>query len=204
MSPQQVWCRAAGPRIVATSTNPRFGSHQGPSPAGRSSSPSGRSRQWSRSMIGSQGWTCIVTTSWRASAGLGRAVAGSSREGAVHDHDGRAAVLKEWLADRQVQLVAMEATGVYWKPVLLRAGGAVHVVAVQRAARQEGPGPQDRLCDAEWLADVAAHGMVRPSFVPPPPIRELRELTRYRKTQIDARAPRSNAWRRSSKTRGSS
>src|SRR5207302_2746842 len=43
------------------------------------------------------------------------------------------------------------------------------------------------MSDAEWLADVAAHGMVRPSFVPPPPIRELRELTRYRKTQIDAR-----------------
>lgn len=44
------------------------------------------------------------------------------------------------------------------------------------------------MSDAEWLADVAAHGMVRPSFVPPPPIRELRELTRYRKRQIDARA----------------
>jgi hypothetical protein len=44
------------------------------------------------------------------------------------------------------------------------------------------------MSDAEWLADVAAHGMVRPSFVPPPPVRELRELTRYRKTQITVRA----------------
>ena len=44
------------------------------------------------------------------------------------------------------------------------------------------------MSDAEWLAEVAAHGMVRPSFVPPLPIRELRELTRYRKTQLDARA----------------
>jgi transposase len=50
------------------------------------------------------------------------------------------------------------------------------------------PGRKTDLSDAEWLADVAAHGMVRPSFVPPLPIRELRELTRYRKTQIDARA----------------
>src|SRR6266704_1448396 len=50
------------------------------------------------------------------------------------------------------------------------------------------PGRKTGLSDAEWLADVAAHGMVRPSFVPPPPIRELRELTRYRKRQIDARA----------------
>ncbi|MHB8660197.1 MAG: IS110 family transposase, partial [Solirubrobacteraceae bacterium] len=49
------------------------------------------------------------------------------------------------------------------------------------------PGRKTDLSDAEWLADVAAHGMVRPSFVPPLPIRELRELTRYRKTQIDAR-----------------
>lgn len=49
------------------------------------------------------------------------------------------------------------------------------------------PGRKTDLSDAEWLADVAAHGMVRPSFVPPPLIRALRELTRYRKTQIDAR-----------------
>lgn len=49
------------------------------------------------------------------------------------------------------------------------------------------PGRKTDMSDAEWLADVAAHGMVRPSFVPPPPIRELRELTRDRKTQIDAR-----------------
>ncbi len=49
------------------------------------------------------------------------------------------------------------------------------------------PGRKTDLSDAEWLADVAAHGMIRPSFVPPPAIRQLRELTRYRKTQIDAR-----------------
>jgi transposase len=50
------------------------------------------------------------------------------------------------------------------------------------------PGRKTDLTDAEWLADVAAHGMVRASFVPPPQIRELRELTRYRKTQVDVRA----------------
>ena len=50
------------------------------------------------------------------------------------------------------------------------------------------PGRKTDLSDAEWLADVAAHGMVRPSFVPPPAIRELRELTRYRKSQVDVRA----------------
>ena len=50
------------------------------------------------------------------------------------------------------------------------------------------PGRKTDMSDAEWLADVAAHGMIRASFVPPPPIRELRELTRYRKTQTDVRA----------------
>ncbi len=101
---------------------------------------------------------------------------------------GGLAALAEWLAGHAVALAAMEATRVYLEAGLLRARGPVRAVAVQRASRQERPGPQNRMSDAEWLADVAAHGMVRPSFVPPPPIRELRELTRYRKTQIDVRA----------------
>lgn len=90
------------------------------------------------------------------------------------------AELAAWLADSQVGTATMEATGVYWKPVPeLWLVNATHVKRV--------PGRKTELSDAEWLADVAAHGMVRPNFVPPPPIRELRELTRYRKTQIDAR-----------------
>ena len=70
LCPQQVWCRAAGPRIVAASTNPRFGSYQGLSPAGRSSTPSGRRQPCSRSMIASPGSTCIATVSSRAFASL--------------------------------------------------------------------------------------------------------------------------------------
>jgi len=96
--------------------------------------------------------------------------------------------LEAWLADRRVELVAMEATGVYWKPVLyaLESRFAVWLCNARNVRRV--PGRKTDLSDAEWLADVAAHGMIRPSFVPPPPIRELRELTRYRRTQIDARA----------------
>jgi transposase len=96
--------------------------------------------------------------------------------------------LEAWLGDRQVELVAMEATGVYWKPVLyaLESRFAVWLCNARNVRRV--PGRKTDLSDAEWLADVAAHGMIRPSFVPPPPIRELRELTRYRRTQIDARA----------------
>jgi len=72
LNPQQVWRRAAGPRIVATSTNPRFGSHQGPSPAGRSSTPSGRRQQCSRFMIASLVWTCTATASSHAFVSLGQ------------------------------------------------------------------------------------------------------------------------------------
>ena len=96
-------------------------------------------------------------------------------------------VLEAWLDDRDVQLVAMEATGVYWKPVLYALERRFTVWLCNAQNVKKVPGRKSDLSDAEWLADVAAHGMVRPSFVPPPPIRELRELTRYRKTQIDAR-----------------
>jgi transposase len=96
-------------------------------------------------------------------------------------------VLDAWLAERQVQLVAMEATGVYWKPVLYALEHRFTVWLCNARHVKKVPGRKTDLSDAEWLADVAAHGMVRPSFVPPPPIRELRELTRYRKTQINVR-----------------
>jgi transposase len=97
------------------------------------------------------------------------------------------AVLCGWLADRQVELVAMESTGVYWKAPYYALERRFEVWLCNARHVKKVPGRKTDLSDAEWLADVAAHGMVRPSFVPPPPIRELRELTRYRKTQIDAR-----------------
>jgi len=97
-------------------------------------------------------------------------------------------VLEAWLAERQVELVAMEATGVYWKPVYYALESRFTVWLCNARAVKKVPGRKTDMSDSEWLADVAAHGMIRPSSVPPPPIRELRELTRYRKTQIDARA----------------
>ena|SRR5680860_347409 len=97
-------------------------------------------------------------------------------------------LLAGWLADRDVDLVAMEATGVYWKPVYYALEHDFEVWLCNAQHVKNVPGRKTDLTDAEWLADVAAHGMVRPSFVPPPPIRELRDLTRYRKKQVDARA----------------
>ena len=96
--------------------------------------------------------------------------------------------LSAWLVERDVDLVAMEATGVYWKPVYYALEGGPFAVWLSNAHHVKNvPGRKTDLSDAAWLADVAAHGMVRPNFVPPPQVRELRELTRYRKTQIEVR-----------------
>ncbi|HXZ61160.1 MAG TPA: IS110 family transposase [Acidimicrobiales bacterium] len=96
--------------------------------------------------------------------------------------------LASWLADHDVEAVAMEATGVYWKCVYYALEGLFDDVMLCNAQHVKNvPGRKTDLSDAEWLADVVAHGMVRASFVPPPPVRELRELTRYRKTQISIR-----------------
>ncbi len=98
------------------------------------------------------------------------------------------AELAAWLGDAAVETVAMEATGVYWRPVYYSLEGLFDELWLCNAAHVKNvPGRKSDVSDAEWLSDVAAHGMVRPSFVPPPEIREVRELTRYRKTQVDAR-----------------
>lgn len=96
--------------------------------------------------------------------------------------------LAEFLTQYSVATVAMEATGVYWKPVYYSLEGLFNELWLCNAQRVKNvPGRKTDLSDAEWLADVAAHGMVKPSLVPPSDIRELRDLTRYRKTQVDAR-----------------
>ena len=97
--------------------------------------------------------------------------------------------LGAWMADFEVTRVVMESTGVYWKCVYYQLENVFSEVWLVNAGHVKNvPGRKTDVADAEWLADVAAHGIVRPSFVPPPPVRELRELTRYRKTQITVRA----------------
>jgi len=97
--------------------------------------------------------------------------------------------LAAFLSGAAVTTVAMEASGVYWKSPYYALEGLFDELWLCNAQHLKNvPGRKTDLSDAEWLADVAAHGMVRPSFVPPPQIRELREVSRYRKTQVDARA----------------
>ena len=98
------------------------------------------------------------------------------------------AELAEWLADLGVTTVAMEATGVYWKPIYYGLEGLFEELWLCNAQHVKNvPGRKTDMADAEWLADVAAHGMVRPSVVPEPAMREVRELTRYRKSLVDER-----------------
>ena len=92
--------------------------------------------------------------------------------------------LSDWLVGKGCTHVAMESTGVYWKPVYnilerqfeLLVFNAQHLKAV--------PGRKTDVRDAEWIAELLAHGLLRGSFVPPVSVRELRELTRYRTSVV--------------------
>jgi transposase len=97
-------------------------------------------------------------------------------------------LLSDWLETVRVQVVALESTGVFWKPVfnLLEDGRTIVLVNPQHIKAV--PGRKTDVKDSEWLADLLRHGLLTPSFIPPAPIRELRELTRYRKTVVEARA----------------
>ena len=77
--------------------------------------------------------------------------------------------------------VAMEATGVYWKPVWHILEGRFELMLANAAHVKNVPGRKSDVNDATWIADLLAHGLIRASFVPPPPIQELRDLTRTRK-----------------------
>lgn len=97
--------------------------------------------------------------------------------------------LGDWLTEREVSLVGMEATGVYWKPVHWVLEEQIAEVWVINARHMRNvPGRKTDLADAAWGAQLLEHGLVRPSFVPPRATRELRDLTRYRKAVIEERA----------------
>jgi transposase len=98
--------------------------------------------------------------------------------------------LAAWLAENQVTAVVMEATGQYWKPIwyVLEEAGLDELKLVNARHVKMLPGRKTDVGDAAWLADLFEHGMLRGSFVPPAPIRELRDLTRYRKRLVQDRA----------------
>jgi transposase len=89
-------------------------------------------------------------------------------------------LLLDFLKEHRVTAVAMEATGVYWKPVWHILEGQFELVLANARDIKNVPGRKTDVKDAEWIADLLAHGLIRASFVPPAPIQELRDLTRTR------------------------
>jgi len=95
--------------------------------------------------------------------------------------------LSEWLVGFGVTLVGMEATGVYSKPVFWVLEDHVECWLLNAKHLRHAPGRKTDVSDSAWICQLVEHGLVRPSFVPPKPIRELRDLTRYRRAQIEER-----------------
>jgi transposase len=96
--------------------------------------------------------------------------------------------LRDWLLAAGCTHVAIESTGVYWKPVFNILEDALEVILINPEHARALRGRKTDVKDAEWLADLLRHGLLRPSFIPPPEIRELRELTRYRESLVREQA----------------
>jgi transposase len=101
-------------------------------------------------------------------------------------------VLRDWLKAHGVTQVAMEATSVYWKPVWAVLEDDFELLLVNARHVKNLPGRKTDVKDAEWLCQLLEAGLLRASFVPPKPIRALRQLTRYRKAQIKERQREAN------------
>src|SRR3954468_19247898 len=100
--------------------------------------------------------------------------------------------LGDWLAAQGVTHAAMESTGVYWKPVWNLLEGRFELMLVNAHHMKQVPGRKTDVKDAEWIAQLLQHGLLSPSFVPPPPIRDLRDLTRQRAQLVADKAAVAN------------
>ena len=100
--------------------------------------------------------------------------------------------LADWLAEQAVTHVAMESTGVYWKPIWNLLEGQFAILLVNAQHIKQVPGRKTDVKDAEWIAQLLQHGLLRGSFVPSTPQQQLRELTRQRRQLIQARAAVAN------------
>ncbi|MCW2902275.1 MAG: transposase family protein [Streptosporangiaceae bacterium] len=95
--------------------------------------------------------------------------------------------MRDWLLSEQIAVVGMEATGDYWKPVFYLLEHDIECWLLNARHIKAVPGRKTDVKDAEWLCQLVEHGLVRPSFVPPEPIRQLRDLTRYRTDVVQER-----------------
>lgn len=95
--------------------------------------------------------------------------------------------LSDWLHSFGVTHVAMESTGIFWRPIYAILELTFTVLLVNPAHIKAVPGRKTDIRDCEWIADLLAHGLLTGGFIPPEPIRDLRDLTRYRTSLIDER-----------------
>jgi transposase len=102
------------------------------------------------------------------------------------------AALRAWLLEMGVTHVGMEGTGVYWQPVHAALEGAFTLIVGDASHMRNVPGRKTDVNDAEWIADLVRHGLVRASFVPPPEVRVLRDLVRHRKALVGTLAAERN------------
>lgn len=100
--------------------------------------------------------------------------------------------MRDWLKTSGCTLVAMESTGVYWKPVYAELEGHFEQVVGNAQHIKNVPGRKTDVKDCDWISDLARHGLIAASFVPPRPIRDLRDLTRYRRKLVEAQAAERN------------
>src|SRR6059036_192609 len=100
--------------------------------------------------------------------------------------------LRDWLRAYGVTHVALESTGVYWKPVYYVLEGGFTLLLINMHELKRVPGRKTDVKDSEWLAQLLECGLLKSSFVPPPAIRELRDLTRYRVQQVRDRSQEVN------------
>ena len=126
-----------------------------------------------------------VVATVRTPAGTGRRRHQVTRTYATTQR--RLGELREWLIELEVDLVGMEATGVYWKPVFYALEDRFECWLLNAQHLHNVPGRKTDVADSAWICQMVEHGLVRPSFVPPPAIRRLRDLTRLRKAQTDER-----------------
>ena len=100
--------------------------------------------------------------------------------------------LRDWLQAHGCRELALESTGVYWQPVYNLLEGDFQVLLVNPAHIQHVPGRKTDVKDCEWIAELLEHGLLRGSFIPPRAIRDLRELTRYRRKVVQTRSAEVN------------
>ncbi|GHO55698.1 hypothetical protein KSB_41730 [Ktedonobacter robiniae] len=96
--------------------------------------------------------------------------------------------MRDWLKEQGCTHLAMESTGVYWKPIYNLLEGDFEILVVNAHHLKTVPGRKTDVKDSEWIADLLQHGLLKASFIPSVPQRELRELTRYRTRLVEERA----------------